>query len=103
MRTHSKREGKSILDGCSYCGQRFITQRALERHMIAEHKAPKAKCTYCEKEFLDYMALMLHVEKDHQGCCFPCLLCEMTFETRQTWRRHMVIHMLEETYVCEGR
>lgn len=100
---HNRKKVIPLSDGCSHCGQRFITQRVLERHMIAEHNAPKAKCTYCEEEFEDYMTLMLHVEKHHQGCCFPCLLCEKTFDTRQTWRRHMVTHMLEETIVCEGR
>ena len=72
LNTPSKAHGKTDVDGsskltCTFCFDKFSTQRAYDKHMASKHKAEKPNiCGFCGKGFQDKFDLKRH-NRTHTG------------------------------------
>ncbi|XP_061713736.1 zinc finger protein 595-like isoform X2 [Cydia pomonella] len=85
---------------CVSCERRFVTQSALDVHMVAHTMDPKFECNICQKKFrMKHLVLkhMTHSEKR----LYNCNDCGLALKTKDTLRNHLLLHRSNKDYPCE--
>ncbi|XP_061713728.1 gastrula zinc finger protein XlCGF46.1-like [Cydia pomonella] len=115
---------------CVTCARRFVSQQALDMHMIIHTRDLAFECDVCHKKFRSKGHVSRHIrqvhvkEKNHQcEICskaffdknmlqehlgshtterpFQCSECGMSFSTKTTLRKHRIVHSDVKKYHCE--
>ncbi|XP_059215767.1 zinc finger protein 239-like isoform X2 [Centropristis striata] len=86
---------------CRLCGESFVKDSDLVRHVAKSHKQHKAfKCLECNKEFEQRWYLILHTKVHTGEKPFRCDFCDKSFTQNSTRVVHMRVHTGEKPYFC---
>lgn len=101
LRTHMGRvHGNKMVD-CPECPEKFISQYAMQRHLITAH-ASGHKCSYCGKLFTRNSFMDNHIRRTHlKEKNVQCSLCNERFFDSALLKMHMVKHIGERNFHCD--
>ncbi|XP_063533764.1 zinc finger protein 287-like isoform X2 [Cydia strobilella] len=86
---------------CVSCERRFVTQSALDVHMVAHTKDPKFQCDICQKKFRLKHLVLTHIRKIHENeKNYQCDVCAKTFFEKVLLQRHAKTHSKKRLYKC---
>ncbi|XP_076470760.1 ras-responsive element-binding protein 1-like isoform X2 [Babylonia areolata] len=83
-----KDQSKDIFQ-CSYCGDTFLTKRALKAHVRSHFGSPKYQCPICTYSSSDKSTLTRHMRTHNGQRPFECVLCDFGFTTKANCERHI--------------
>ncbi|XP_063361935.1 zinc finger protein 883-like isoform X1 [Cydia amplana] len=87
--------------GCVSCERRFVSQSALDEHMVAHTKDPKFECDICQKKFRLKHLVLKHIRKVHENeRNYQCDVCAKTFFDKGLLQRHAKTHSKMRLYKC---
>ncbi|XP_033991846.1 zinc finger and SCAN domain-containing protein 2-like [Trematomus bernacchii] len=88
---------------CRLCGERFMRDAHLRKHVEESHKGNKAfKCLECNKEFDQRHHLIMHIRIHTGEKPFACDYCDKSFVQNSTRVVHMRLHTGEKPYYCNN-
>ncbi|XP_063730899.1 zinc finger protein OZF-like [Eleginops maclovinus] len=88
---------------CRLCGEQFIFDAHLRRHVDESHKGNKAfKCMHCNKEFDQRHHLIMHIRIHTGEKPFTCDYCDKSFVQNSCRVVHMRLHTGEKPYFCKS-
>ncbi|XP_063544143.1 zinc finger protein 160-like isoform X2 [Cydia strobilella] len=101
LRSHMGRvHGDKTVD-CSECPEKFVSQYAMQRHLITIHGSGH-KCSYCGKLFTRNSFMDNHIRRTHlKEKNVQCLLCNDRFFDAALLKNHMVKHIGERNFHCD--
>ena len=83
METHGARHDKSKQFECSICGNVYMVESTLKKHIAYAHDKSYAHlCNLCGASFQTTIQLVDHNYVVHEGKTYDCHLCEKTYETK---------------------
>lgn len=93
---------------CKYCERTFTSQYQYYRHCLTvahEKNSPDINellCEICGKNFNKKYLLDDHIYRSHSKKeLLSCLYCEYKTTNKTNMKRHNIIHMPSEDYICE--
>ncbi|XP_063380548.1 zinc finger protein 62-like [Cydia fagiglandana] len=87
---------------CVSCERRFVTQSALDVHMVAHTKDPKYECDICQKKFRLKHHVLKHIQKIHEKeKNYQCDVCAKPFFEKVLFQRHAKTHSMKRLYKCD--
>ena len=76
---------------CNICGNEFISNKQLKRHMTSAHGYKSDyHCKDCDKYFTSKTGLNTHIKQIHEKIRFSCDLCEKSFTAENTLKNHKI-------------
>jgi len=94
--------GKSMQ--CDYCGDKFMHEKGLKRHIKMYHTefTQSFTCQYCPKVFGRKTLLENHIRRHFDYRPYKCPHCEKSFKTRQYLTGHINgVHKNDKQFVCD--
>ncbi|XP_064089711.1 zinc finger protein 91-like [Macrobrachium nipponense] len=88
LRTHL-----NMLYKCALCPKEFRHEESLRVHKKIHQEGGSGNvCGYCGKDCKTPYYLQLHMTNKHEGLKYKCKVCHRSFEWKQSYHKHMVIH-----------
>ncbi|KAJ8898291.1 hypothetical protein PR048_003651 [Dryococelus australis] len=85
---------------CKQCGQDFIGQRPLKRHIHECHAPKDTVCLYCGAHYTVRSQLLAHLRLHTNEKPYSCLLCDAKFHFKKELRRHKHLHATSQVIAC---
>ena len=85
--SHLKTHKKKTCD-CQQCGEKFIEEEDLEKHMADHHSENEFECDVCSKKFSSKSSVETHKET-HKVSNKKCQLCDKEFKLQIQLENHM--------------
>ncbi|XP_023212745.1 zinc finger and BTB domain-containing protein 49-like [Centruroides sculpturatus] len=73
-----------------------FSERSSFIHHQASHAEDRHECQKCGKEFFCLQDLQLHEKTQHEARLYVCEICNATFEQRETYMVHQIVHQIEQ-------
>ncbi|KAK3913398.1 Zinc finger protein 771 [Frankliniella fusca] len=86
---------------CPECGQKFISNQALEIHVRIHTGERPFECAVCQKGFSVASTLKAHMRTHTGERPYACQLCPRRFSEHGTLKCHMRTHTGEKPYECD--
>ncbi len=102
LTVHLQLHTETVPHTCHGCGQKFTSQRSLEKHILNKVciKNLMFKCDACSESFPKEYLLMMHI-KTHTGSSkYVCDVCGQRFLSPNL-TRHLQMHTGEGKFECE--
>jgi len=86
---------------CDHCGQGFMRNYGLKRHIIKAHTGEmEHKCEFCNKGFFELNSLREHTRQHTGERPFQCDICSKTYTTRDGLKVHKFAHSEVKQFKC---
>ncbi|CAG7721335.1 unnamed protein product [Allacma fusca] len=84
---------------CTSCGNGYVTERQLKRH-LTRHGEKKFGCCKCDKKFCTHRELQSHAVVHTTDRPFPCPHCAQSFRQSSSYYSHLKSHIICE--ICSA-
>lgn len=83
---------------CEHCGQKFVSQARLNKHLYGAHKL--SSCEICG-ESIRRVNLKVHIDSVHRGILpYKCNICHIYFDAKKRGIRHLAAHSSVSAFNC---
>ncbi|KAM9732864.1 LOW QUALITY PROTEIN: PR domain zinc finger protein 10 [Menidia menidia] len=86
---------------CSHCGKAFREKEKLDVHVrVHGREASAFSCHICSQGFISDAALEEHLLLHAETRSYSCLLCPESFERLEVLREHVEVHAVDGSFTC---
>ncbi|GJQ71737.1 hypothetical protein Trydic_g11430 [Trypoxylus dichotomus] len=85
---------------CDTCNKEFDKVGAYKKHLLIHRNVKRFKCEHCFESYNIEDNYKLHMALHQQGKP-SCPLCKRQFQRLASLKSHLLMHQVEETFVCK--